>query len=251
MQKTILLLAISFLILSCGNQTQNKESAQNSDTQTSANDDPSKIGRSNYAVIWTTPNAQLISQHSEAISTEFTDLWKQDIIENAYFDKESGDVEMDQYPNIAFFLKAHSKKEAKSILDKLTLVKEGIASYKLYPVGTLWLDRKTEVINEKGITKSFVTVWTTQNQKPENEVKVAQKDKLMELWNAGAIENVYFDIEGTQQENDKTDFVLFVNANTPEEAESICKALPIFRAGNATYVIHPVGEFWFGKYGVQ
>lgn len=251
MQKTILLFLISFVVLSCGNQTQKEGSTQTSKQKTTASDDQSKTGRSIYAVIWTTPNAQNISEYAETISTEFTELWKQDIIENAYFDKESGDMELDQYPNIAFFLKAKSKKEAISILNGLTLVKEGIASYKIFPVGTLWLGRNTDAVNKKGTSNVFVAVWTTQSLKPENKLVKAQSDDILALWNDGTIENVYFDIEGVMESNEKTDFVLYVNANSIGDAESICKELPYFKEGIATYNIYPVGVFWYGTYGVE
>lgn len=97
------------------------------------------------------------------------------------------------------------------------------------------------------MTKSFVTVWRT-NNKPTDELTQAQNDKILELWNAGKIENVYFDIEGTQIANSKTDFVFYANTNTKEEAIAICESLPFFKENIATYKIYEVGVFWMGKY---
>lgn len=252
MQK-ILLFTISLLILSCqAEQTQKVEStSENTDQQSLKNTNQSQVGRANYAVIWTwtTDDSDLVSKHLPNISTELTNLWKKDIIENTYFDIDSPTDKLADFANITFFLKAHSITEAQSILDQLIVVKENIASYQLHPVGLLWLDRETEVIREKGITKSFATVWTTTTKSEiSDELRLAQNDKVLELWKAGTIENVYFDIEGTQKENTKTDFVFFVNANTEEEANAICHALPFYSNNIATYEIYQSGVFWMGKY---
>ncbi len=50
----------------------------------------------------------------------------------------------------------------------------------------------------------------------------------MKLWNAGKIENVYFDTEGTQTENNNEDFVFYANANTEEEARALCESLTFY-----------------------
>jgi hypothetical protein len=50
----------------------------------------------------------------------------------------------------------------------------------------------------------------------------------MKLWNAGKIENVYFDIEGTQTEKNNEDFVFYANANTEEEARALCESLTFY-----------------------
>ena len=225
MQKIIFLFTISFLILSCGNPSQKESSTDYASEQASSVKDQSHIGRNNYAVTWkwATTNSQLVSDNSPAISKELVDLWKKDIVENVYYDSESPVDKLHNFPNIAFFLKAHSDAEAKSILNELTVVTKGIATYKLHPVGQLWLDRKSEVIHKKGMTKSFVAVWTTVKSplKEENADKLlkSQSDTVLELWNEGIVENVYFDIEGTYSPTDKTDFVFFVNANTEAEAK--------------------------------
>lgn len=240
----------SLLILSCENAPQKEESTE-TNTETSSTIDESKIGRTNYAVIWkwTTDDVDLVSNNTVQISNELTSYWKQDIVENAYYNADSKIDKLEYFPNIVFFLKAQTEEEAKELLDTLTIVQQGIASYELKPVGMLWMDRKTDVINKKGMTKSFAAVWTTENKdKLTDNITKSQAGKIVELWNNGTIENVYFDVEGTNTTNQNADFVFFVNANSESDAEAVCKSLPVFTEGIATYKLHEAGVFWMGKY---
>ncbi|MEO1261751.1 MAG: hypothetical protein AAFZ15_23305 [Bacteroidota bacterium] len=250
MSKIVLISIISFLFLSCQKQSPKEKSPTNSIQQTTKGDGQSKIGQTNFAVIWTwtTTKPDLVTYHLPTIADELSNLWKNDVIENAYFDAEAKDDKLGHFANVAFFLKAPSTTEARLILNELTVVKQGIATYTLHPVGLLWLDRKTDIINEKGMTKSYVAVWKTQNNQPADSILKLQSEQITELWNAGIIENVYFDIEGIQKANDKSDFVFFVNANTTEEAKSICNALPFHQENIATYDIYQAGVFWMGKH---
>ena len=245
MKHTFLYLALSLFIFSCVNNKKQTNTDTKSDTSTQT----SEIGKNNYAVVWnwTTTDEQLVSDNSVTISNELTSLWKKGIVENAYYNSDSKVDKLSYFPNISFSLKAESYKSAEAILNNLTIVKKGIAVYKLYPIGTLWLDRKFKTIHENGMTNSFVTVWNT-NKKLTDELTKAQNDKVLELWNAGKIENVYFDIEGTQIANNKTDFVFYANANTEAEAITLCESLPFFKEKIATYKIREVGVFWMGKY---
>ena len=118
---------------------------------------------------------------------------------------------------------------------------------KLFPVGNLWLDRKSKTIHEKGLTKSFVAIWKASG-KPTDDLTQLQNDVVLGLWKEGTIENVYFDIEGTQKANNITDFVFYVNKNTEEEAKALCESLPFYKEGMATFKLHEVGVFWMGKY---
>lgn len=247
----IIILSLSLLVLSCGQKTKENNTPSSIKTEKTSYDE-SKIGRQNFAIIWnwTTTDVQLVSDNSVAISEELTKLWKEDIVENAYYNGDSKVDKLAHFPNISFFIKAKSFSDVESILNKLTVVKKGIASYQIFPVGHLWLDRKEEVINKNGVTKSYVTIWKTNNN-PTDELTKSQNDKVLELWNSGKIENVYFDIEGTQTSNNKTDFVFYVNTNSEEEANALCKSLPFFRENISTYEIHEVGVFWLGKYQNQ
>ncbi len=250
MRRTLFYLAIGLFALGCGNERKKAKNEEAIKTKEAV--EASKIGRNNYAVVWkwTTTDDQAVTDNSVQIGEELSALWKDDVVENVYYDTESKEDKLGFHPNVSFFLKAHSDAGARKILDDLTIVKKHLASYKLFPVGNLWLDRKFKTIHEKGVTRSFVSVWTTTGE-PSNELTKAQGDKILELWNEGSIENVYFDIEGTQKENDKTDFVFYINTNSEEEAKALCDSLPFTKEGIATYELHSVGVFWMGKYARQ
>lgn len=250
MKHAFLFLATSLFIFSCGNNTKEANNETRSKTvETISTTETSKIGRNNYAVVWnwTTTDVQLVTENVATISEELTALWKEDVVENAYYNSDAKVDKLSYFPNISFFIKAASYESAEVILNKLSVVKKGIALYNIYPVGNLWLDRKFKTIHENGMTKSYVTIWST-NKKPEDGLTKSQNDKILALWNIGKIENVYFDIEGTQKANNKTDFVFYANANTEEEARAICESLPFYKENIATYKLHEVGVFWMGKY---
>ena len=131
----------------------------------------------------------------------------------------------------------------------MTIVKKGIAVYTIYPVGVNYLGRNDKVLKEKAMaTHSFVAVWETKpNAKPNDELTKSQSDAVLKLWNEAVIENVYFDIEGTQKANNETDFVFFVNANSKDEAKTVCDGLPFAKENIASYKLLPVGVFWLGQ----
>ena len=249
MKHTNHFLALSLLFLSCGNPKKEAKIETKSETVESSSTENSKIARSNYAVVWnwTTTDVQLVTDNTATISEELTALWKEDIIENAYYNSDAKVDKLSYFPNISFFLKAGSYESAEVILNKLSIVKKGIAVYNIYPVGNLWLDRKSKIIHENGLTKSYVTIWRT-DKKPEDQLIKSQNDKMLALWKAGKIENAYFDIEGTQKGNNITDFVFYANANTEEEARALCESLPFYKENIAMYKIYEVGVFWMGKY---
>jgi hypothetical protein len=246
MKHTLYYLALAFLIFSCNNNK--KETKIKSDTTTS-NIETSEILLKNYAVVWnwTTKDEKLVVDNLKAISNELTSLWKKDIIENAYYNSDSKIEKFSYFPNISFSIKAASSEAAEKTLNNLTVVKKEIAAYTIYPIGNLWLKRKPETINKNGITKSFVTIWETKS-KLSHELAKKQNDTMLSLWNSGKIENIYFDIEGTQIKNNVTDFVFYVNAKTKAEAIELCESLPVFKEKYSTYKIHEVGVFWMGKY---
>lgn len=251
MFKSILYVAGILFMLSCQTPTQQEEGKENN-LQTSTTDDLSQIGRKNYAVIWkwTTTNAELVSENSPKISQELTELWKKDVIENAYYDVNPTINKLANFPGISFFLKAKTYESAEVMLNQLTIVKKGIATYSLYPVGIQYLGRDSKIVEQHGgITNSFVAVWTTKSGvEIEADLLQAQARAIQTLWNKGHIENVYFDIEGTQKANNEMDFVFFINAKTKEEAQEVCNNLPFAQNSIATYNLHPVGVFWMGHY---
>ena len=247
---------LSFLFfIRCSSPQEKNGGANPDESESSGESEPQQqYGKTNYAVVWewATTDAALVKNNIVQISNELTDLWKRDIIENAYFDSEPQTDQLANLANIAFFLKAKDQTAARSVLDGLTVVTKDIASYQLHPVGQLWLDRKTAIINEKGITKSYAAVWTTKKSPFQGEeadqLLKNQSDAILALWNDGIIENVYFDIEGTYSPNEVTDFVFFVNANSLAEAKSICESLPFYKEEVASYEVHQAGVFWRGKF---
>jgi len=255
--KKLTLLCFVALFFSCNNQPQGgKSSTELNQQQSTTEADDSKIGRKNFAVVWKwkTTDKKVFEENNITIAWEMEELWKKDVIVDAYFDNDTKIYKAGYFPNISCFLKAKSEEEAKMILNKLTLVKKEMAEYTIYPVGTKWLGRATEAIGKKGFTKSYVAVWSTSGKVDPNDdrdIIKAQSDALMKLWNDGAIENVYFDVEGTQEANTVTDFVFFANADSEKDAIEICDQLPFVKEKIATYKLQPVGIFWLGEFKNQ
>lgn len=248
--KKLMLLAFLGIAVSCANQSNDKEAKQ-LEEQDASKADASKIGRENYAVIWewSTKDSQLMTDDIGTITEELMNLWEQDVIENAYFNIDAENQMLGDFPNISFFIKAQTTQSAKQTLDALSIVKKGISTYRLVPVGMKWLGRNTEKVFKTEKRKTFVAVWTNNKELEisESDSKI-QMDAILTLWNSGTIENVYFDLEGTQKENSNTDFVFFINAKSEEEAKGICDKLPFSLKSFASYVLHPVGLFWMGEY---
>lgn len=249
--KLTYVLALCLILSSCG-QNSKKEQPSNKEKTTEKSMLATEVGIQNFAVIWkwTTNNVDLVNDNVLTISKEFDNLWRKGVIENAYYNSNAKHDKFEHFPNISFFIKAKSVEDVKTKLNELTVVKKGIAFYQIFPVGHLWLDRKRNTIDEKGLTKSYVTVWKTEKKPTEALVK-KQTDEIMKLWNAGKIENVYFDIEGTQTENNKEDFVFYANANTEEEARALCESLPFFKEQIASFNLFDVGTFWLGIYNEE
>lgn len=247
MKRIITLSLMALLLTNCNNQGKKQATeAEGGTVVTERKQEAAKITQ-NYAVVfnWATDDEKLVMENSMLQSDQLLKLWGEGIVENVYYDADAKRDKFSYFPNITFTLKAVDEMEAKTILDSLVVVQKGIATYTTYPVGTLWLKRNEEAIKARGGTSSFVAVWKT-DYKPERTMVIGQNEKLMELWNSGQIENVYFDIEGTQKQNEKTDFVFFVNANTEEEAKAIIDPLPFVRNAVASYTLYPVGIFWMG-----
>ena len=249
MKNTIILLVFAILLTGCKDKPKEQQKV-NSPEQEITTEDSSRIGLKNYAVAWkwSTTNEKLVEDNLTTIADETNKLWKNGIITDAYYDANAKIDKLSYFPNVFFFLKAKSYVEAETELNKLSLVKKGIATYSIYPVGTKWLSRDSDKINKKGITKSYAAVWTTKNlDKASDDLIKSQADAILKLSNDGEIENVYFDIKGTQKPNSVTDFVFFVNANTEEEAKELCDKLPFVNNNIASYQLYSVGVFWLGE----
>lgn len=251
MNKILSLTICAILLFSCNNESgSQKESSQN---EPAAKVEAKLL---NYAIVWEwiTTDKQLVENNLIAINEEMNRLWKNGDLENAYWNNDSQVNKFENYPNICYFIKATSLDNVKSILDELVIVKKGIASYTVYPVGTMWLGRETETINERSITNSFAAVWSTEKALDPNADEaliLKQAELMLNLYNSGAIENVYWDFENTysaENNNGVSDFVFFVNVNAEEEARKLCDDLPLSKQGFVSYKLYPVGVFWMGKY---
>ena len=250
--KNLIFLTMMAMLFACNDQSNDEKTSNETDQQNTSELDESKIGRKNFAIVWKwkTRDLQLMEDNLGAVGFEMNDLWEDDIIENLYFNKETG-KENEYFPNISSFLKAHTLEDAQNILNNSILVKKEMAEYKIYPVGAKWLGRKLEAIKERGATKSYVAVWKNEKELHQtNDSKIIDKQSaaIMELWNKGAVENVYFDVAGTLEANDVTDFVFFVNANSENEAREICDNLPFAKENIASYKLALVGVFWLGQH---
>lgn len=248
-------LAVSLLVLGCGNNKKEAKTEIKSEPVESTSISTTEFGKTNYAVVWnwTTSDEKLVSDNTIQISKELTELWKKGVVENVYYDSESKADKLGHFPNISFFLKAKSEEEAKSILNKLTIVKKGISQYKIHLVGSKWLGRNEDAISKTGIKKTWVAVWSTgvdhNSKASKEEVREnakAQSDAVISLWDKGIVENAYLDILGVETKNNVTDFVLFVNANSEQEAHKVLDNLPFSKKNIAHYQLFPVGVFWMG-----
>ena len=254
MKKSIILLPLFFfaIITSCKqNEAKKEEKKVNQiEQKKSTTKENTKIGRKNFVVIWkwSTTDIQLVENNLMKISEEINSIWKDDIITDAYYNANSTIDKLAYFPNVSFVVKAKTIKEVEEELNKLALVKEQIASYSIYPVGTKWLGRDSDKINNKGITFSYAAVWINKNlDAASDDLIKSQSDVILKLWNEGKIENVYFDIEGTQKPNEVTDFVFFINANTIEEAKKLCNEMPFVKKDISSFKLYSVGVFWLGE----
>lgn len=247
--KKLIYLSVLLLLFSCNNKAK-KSTNEIEKEATSTEITDAKFGRQNYAVVWTwlTSEKEIFADAMITVSEEMQQLWEEDVIADSYFNSVTNTEDMKIFPKISFFLKAKTLDEAKETLDKLTLVKLALAEYSIYPVGTKWLSRNTDKIHETGVKRSYVTVWTTlKSQEPGAAIIKEHSDALLKLWDEGVIENVYFDIAGTQTPSDKEDFVFFINADSEEEAKATLDKLPLVTSEIASYKMHSVGVFWRGE----
>jgi len=247
--KKFIYLSVLLLLLSCNN----KEKKSKIETEKEANIEltDAKFGRQNYAVVWNwlTSEKEIFADAMLTVSEEMQKLWEEDVIENSYFNNAYNKEDIKIFPNVSFFIKAKTEKEARGILDELTLVKLALADYSIFPVGTKWLGRNTEKIHETGVKKSYVTVWTTLKELREGDELIKENsDAILALWNNGVIENAYLDLEGEKSPNDINDFVFFINSDSEEEAKATLDKLPFVTSEIASYKMYPVGVFWIGEY---
>lgn len=123
MKKLVSLIAICLLIFSCKSPVK-----QNATVQATTDEEISSAsGRDTYAVVWDwlITDDHMVGENTGAFTTELMALWKNDDIENVYFNTDAGLNTEIPFPTISFFIKAHSPEDAQLLLDSLTIVKKG------------------------------------------------------------------------------------------------------------------------------
>lgn len=241
--KKLVVIILSLTLLSCFNNKKEEKKDLKQNTTSS-----SSTGRQNFIVIWqwTTDNLKLVKKYSEAQTYQLQTMWENDFLRNLYYKSDLEVDELEKSPNISFFIKAKDETDAKKILNELVFVKNNIATYTLYPVGTKWLARNTNQTLEKGGSKTYIAIWTTLDDNPSDAVLKAQSEAVQKLWGDGLVENVYFLIDSALGKNSKTDFVFFVNSDSEMDAEKVLDKLPFVENSISSYELRPVGNFWKG-----
>ena len=241
--RKILALIIVIAMVSCDNtETKSKKETKTTTVETVTN---------NYAVVWDvlTDDHNYVMNYLPEQVEEFNQLFADGIIENAYLNnyeyvKLNNDAAL---ASVMFFVKAESVIAAQAIVDKMSFVRNKVATYNVYPIGGKWLDRKPAADVDKKY--SFATVWfLTADEATVKQSVEKQSDMVLDLWNKGVVENAYFAAENAfEKRNEIPGMVFFVNADNEEEAREICDGLVFSAEGIATYEMFPVGTFWLGK----
>ncbi len=241
--KKILALIIVIAMVSCDNPGTKKEKTTKATTVETVTN--------NYAVVWDvlTDDHNYVMKYLPEQVEEFNQLFADGIIENAYLNnyeyvKLNNDAAL---ASVMFFVKAESVIAAQAIVDKMSFVRNKVATYNVYPVGGKWLDRKPAADDDKKY--SFATVWfLTADEATVKKSVEKQSDMVIALWEEGIIENAYFAAENAFENRSLSPgMVFFVNTDTEEAAREICDGLVFSKEGVAKYKIFPVGTFWLGS----
>lgn len=244
MQKLFILILLSAMFISCKQENVKQEKKETVDTEKTSTLSIEKFGVKWY---WVSDDPLNFESKNSIFKKELNELWESGVIENVYFGVEQEVEGRLAYPTIAFFINASSDQEARKILNNLTIVHEGIASYNLVPVGLLWMDRKNDAVKALQKENAYISIWHMKDgSKLTDSLTVVQNDMVLNLWKEGVIENIYFNIEGTIQDNKRKDFIFFVNANSKEEARMVCNDLPFYTEGIAEYQMYDAGKYWLG-----
>jgi hypothetical protein len=138
----------------------------------------------------------------------------------------------------------------------LTVVKNSIATFSVFPVGSKWFGRNADAIQDKGLTKSYVSVWKTLtdiNVEEYGDLINTQASSIKNLYQSGVIENVNWEMSREEdaykrRTNNISDFVFFINTNSKEDAKALCDSIGFIQAELMSYEVIPVGVFWLGEY---
>ena len=92
-----------------------------------------------YLVVWDfISNQTAFQQRIQEQAQVLLELWKQGLVENVYLNVGNRQSQK-RDDAVVFFVKSKDEDEAHEILSRLPFIKHDVVSYKLYPVGILWL----------------------------------------------------------------------------------------------------------------
>lgn len=133
--RKIVALIIVIALVSCDNQETKSQK------ETKATEDV--VVLNNYAVVWDilTDDHDYVMNYLPEQGDELDDLFSNGTLENAYLNNyEFVELNNDAaLASVMFFVKAESVIDAQSIIDKMSFVRNKVATYNIYPVGTFWL----------------------------------------------------------------------------------------------------------------
>lgn len=103
------------------------------------------------------------------------------------------------------------------------------------------------------LRNTYAVVWTvdTADDTLFKNTIAAQAAKIVELWQTGILENVYFNYKDADKEivlGDTSKVIFFIKAETESTAMKILDEMPFIKKKVAKYVLHPVGILWLKQY---
>lgn len=99
--------------------------------------------KNTFGVVWVSdPKNKPSDEDIKMQSEDFTKLWNEGLVENAYFDIVGAGTGNKDRPTMVNFVNASNEEEAHQILSNLHFIKKGISNYMLFDVGVLWLGSK-------------------------------------------------------------------------------------------------------------
>lgn len=103
------------------------------------------------------------------------------------------------------------------------------------------------------IRNTYAVSWVIDTNDSErfNNTINKQGEKLLDLWKAGVVENVYLDTKKSHQVVHKGDIarvMFFLKAKTEQEAINILDEMPLVKNKVAKYTINSVGILWLKQF---
>jgi hypothetical protein len=100
---------------------------------------------------------------------------------------------------------------------------------------------------------TYAVIWTIDTDDVElfNSTVGLHSTKVLEMWSAGIVENVYIDTDKNHDALSKGDparVMFFIKAKTEAEAKKILDELPLAKKKVAVYNLLPVGTLWLKQF---